>query len=236
MSGKNLSTHPRELIEETLDPSLVEAFLRDHPAFFKHRPDLLTEMELPHGSEGAVSLVERQVNLLRERNIEMRNRLSVISRTAESNDTLFAATRGMVLNLLDCHDPAGLVPTVERNLRDHFSVEFAALLWFSEASELNPSIEVTAAERADVARVLLKRQTAFCGVFRSEEMTALFPDCAGEGSAAIAPLIADGALLGAIAVGSSDAHRYDGDMGTLFIEHIAEVIVRLPVIARPTVL
>ena len=40
------------------------------------------------------------------------------------------------------------------------------------------------------------------------------------------PLVS-GEELGVIAVGSSDAHRYSSSMGTLFLQHIAEVLVRL---------
>lgn len=65
-------------------------------------------------------------------------------------------------------------------------------------------------------------------------MTALFPACRSEGSAAIAPLLVEGQLLGALAVGSSDVHRYDNLVGTLFLEHLAEVIAHLPCVgARP---
>ena len=49
MSGENLSTRPMELAPESLDPAQIETFLQEHPAFFKHRPELLMAMELPHG-------------------------------------------------------------------------------------------------------------------------------------------------------------------------------------------
>ena len=57
MSSENLSTNPRDMATESLDPRQVETFLSEHPAFFKHRPELLTALELPHGGAGAVSLV-----------------------------------------------------------------------------------------------------------------------------------------------------------------------------------
>ena len=65
-------------------------------------------------------------------------------------------------------------------------------------------------------------------------MTTLFPDYSldnhREGSTAIAPLIRNGELIGALTIGSSDARRYDKSIGTLFLEHLAEVVVRLPFI------
>jgi len=235
MSGEHLSTHPRELVQETLDPALVERFLEEHPAFFKHRPELLMSLELPHGGPGAVSLVERQVNLLRERNIDMRHRLATMTRTAEENDSLFSTTRQTVLALLDCTDAGAVATTATECLRDRFGVEYACQLWFATAAPWLGNPPEVDPERENVVAGLLKRGQAFCGVFRAEEMSALFPGCNSEGSAAIAPLILDDTLVGALAVGSSDVHRYDGDVGTMFLEHLAEVIVRLPFIERQPV-
>lgn len=232
MSGENLSTRPLELAPESMDPSQIEAFLQEHPAFFKHRPELLMAMDLPHGGDGAVSLVERQVNLLRERNIEMRQRLATMTRNAESNDALFESTRAMVLSLLDCKSAAELPAVIETGFNDHFGVEYASQLWFESSATYLKEAPIAEVDRAGVVAGLLKRHVAFCGVFRVDEMTALFPDSQCEGSAAIAPLLRDGELLGAIAVGSSDVRRYDGNVGTLFLEHLAEVIIRLPFVGR----
>ena len=230
MSGENLSTRPMELAPESLDPAQIETFLQEHPAFFKHRPELLMAMELPHGGPGAVSLIERQVNLLRERNIEMRNRLATITRNAESNDALFESTRAMVLSLLECAEATAVPGVIERGFNDHFGVEYASQLWFESAQDHVASPLLSDPARGRTVASLLKNQRALCGVFRSDEMSALFPNCSHEGSAAIAPLLVGTTLVGALAVGSSDVRRYDGSVGTLFLEYIAEVIVRLPFI------
>jgi uncharacterized protein YigA (DUF484 family) len=58
-------------------------------------------------------------------------------------------------------------------------------------------------------------------------MTALFGAAAADGSAALAPLVIDGNVVGLIAVGSSDPHRYEPTVDTLFLEHLADVVVRL---------
>lgn len=228
MSGDNLSHQPREAEPSRLEASEVEAFLYEHPAFLQSRPELLLAMDLPHGGAGAVSLVERQVNLLRERNIEMRNRLATMTRNAEKNDALFEATRAMVIALLDCRDAAQLTQAVEQGLLEHFGIEYAMQLWFTRAARWLDVVPAPDSERAEVIERLLKRQSAFCGIFREEEMAALFPGCSAEGSAALAPLIKSGELIGAVAVGSKDTHRYNSQMGTLFLEHLAEVITRLP--------
>jgi len=224
MTAENASAESDETPKTLIEGDQVERYLRDHPNFFKHRSDLLMAMELPHGGAGAVSLVERQVTLLRERNIEMRNRLASINQTAEANNTLFSASRDMVLDLVNVREVVDLSDIVRAGLKNHFAIEFGELLWLEESLSVDP----IDGERAAVVSGLLRQSQAYCGVFRSEEMTALFPDCLTEGSAALAPLMRNDTLIGCLAVGSSDVRRYDGDVGTLFLEYLADVVMRLP--------
>ena len=79
-------------------------YLRENPDFFGRHPMLLTDLSLPHDSGEAISLVERQVAILRERNIDMRRRLTHLVGAANTNDTLFEKTRRFTLNMLDCDD------------------------------------------------------------------------------------------------------------------------------------
>ena len=79
----------------------VAQFLRDNPDFFVTHKSLLTDLNLPHSPGKTVSLVERQVDLLRERNVDMRRRMNELLETARVNDTLFAKTRSLTLAVLD---------------------------------------------------------------------------------------------------------------------------------------
>lgn len=212
-----------------LDARDVETFLSEHPAFFKHRPELLTALELPHGGPGAVSLVERQVTLLRERNIDMRNRLASMTETAHTNDTLFNGTRETVLALLDAEKADELAELIRHAFAEHFDVEMAGLIWLPAAKAIeNPCIVVS--EHAVTVAGLIKHQQSFAGVFRAEEMRALFDHAQDEGSAALAPVIVGDDVVAVLAVGSSDVRRYDSAVGTLFLDYIANVIARLPMV------
>lgn len=211
---------------ELLDPALVEAYLCDHPGFFRNRPDLLAALQLPHGGEGAVSLVERQVSLLRERNIDMRSRLAVANDNAARNERLFAATRAMVLKLIEATNMPSLEAAVLRELRDGFDVSLSALIWFDAAAQHLPVTPADAAS-SDAIRNLVRHGKSLCGVLRGTEMQALFGGQISEGSAAVAPLAIDGSVVGVIAVGHRDVEYYQAGDGTLFLDYIAEVIERL---------
>ncbi|WP_410965546.1 DUF484 family protein, partial [Salmonella sp. SAL4454] len=74
------------------------------------------------------------VRLLRERNIEMRHRLSQLMDVARENDRLFDKTRRLVLDLLDATSLEDVVSTVEDSLRHEFQVPYVSLILFSDSS------------------------------------------------------------------------------------------------------
>ena len=78
----------------------VAHYLQKHPDFFINRDSLLEEITLPHESGNAISLLERQVKILRERSIESRHTLNTLMETAKYNDQLFSVTRALILALL----------------------------------------------------------------------------------------------------------------------------------------
>ena len=67
----------------------VVSFLKKTPEFFRQNPEILANMSLPHGSGNAVSLVERQVAILRERSMQARHKMSELVDNAKDNDDLF---------------------------------------------------------------------------------------------------------------------------------------------------
>lgn len=54
----------------------VREYLLNNSNFFIDNPDLLVQMNFPHSTPGAVSIIERQVSLLREHHAKLRERMS----------------------------------------------------------------------------------------------------------------------------------------------------------------
>ena len=202
-----------------IDPKDVEAFLRANPNFLQDRPGLLAVLSLPHGAEGAVSLIERQVSVLRERNIASRQKLNAVSAIGRENDRLLEATRQSILALLGAGDRDALCRTWVEQIRDTFQADAGVLLWMENDSSN---------EAAAIAGKLIRQGDSFSGVLRPEEMEALFNTGAIEGSAALSPVRNGGQVIGVLAVGSRDAGRYQPEDGTLFLDYLAEVIGQLP--------
>jgi uncharacterized protein YigA (DUF484 family) len=217
-----------------LDSETVAAYLRLHPEFFIDHDELIPELRIPHQRGDTVSLVERQVKLLRERNIEMRNRLSQLMDVARDNDRLFDKTRRLILDLLDAGSLEEVVSCVEDSLRSEFQVPFVSLILFSD-SPLPVGRSVSSAEAHQAIGGLLAGGKTICGVLREHELNFLFGNAEGAqvGSAAVVSISYQG-LHGVLAIGSADPQHYKSSLGTLFLGYIAEVLGRVvPGFATP---
>ena len=203
-----------------LNPKDVEEFLRAHPNFLQDRPGLLAVLNLPHGGEGAVSLVERQVSVLRQRNIVSRQQINALSDIGRENDRLLEATRRTVLALLSGNNRQELVQIWLVQLTNTFEAELGALVWITGEPNSNCA--------ESVADKLIGQGESFCGVLRPEEKNALFASDASQGSAALSPIRNGSDILGVLAVGARDSARYRQEDGTIFLEYLAEVIGQLP--------
>ncbi|MEE4361322.1 MAG: DUF484 family protein [Pseudomonadales bacterium] len=214
----------------------VADFLRNHPDFFLGREALLADLALPHGGAGAVSLVERQVALLRERNIEMRRRLNEILRNARTNHGIFERTLAISTSLMDATDVATLLHRLEEGLAEGFELEAVRLRGVHRAqlpsavSACVDSVDEATAEA--VVGQLLRPGRVVCGPLREAELAFLFQDAATTvASAAVMPVAAPGGTL-IVALGSGDPAHFSPDMGTLFFRFIGDTTARL--LARMT--
>ena len=210
-----------------MDDDDIRDYLVQHPDFFQRNPELLSLLQIPHASGSAVSLVEKQVSVLRDRNVDLRHRLRDLGNAARDNDQLFTDTRALVLSLLEAGDLESCDTALRAVMRDHFDSEYANLILFTEVfGDEGPGHRASESQTRDILAGLAGRDGAGCGTLRAEEFAFLFPGAKLIGSAGVALIKHDGKALGVFAVGSSDAGYYGSDMGTLFLEFAAEVLAR----------
>ena len=217
----------KEKKNDTPSEDDVARYLRNHPGFFLKHEDLLADITLSHDSGKAVSLLERQVSILRDRNVEMRNRLNGLLENAQHNDILFEKTKALILSILEARRADELADIFCRTLTENFDVDAASLIVFGNPGVSNTRLRVTSSEEAGkYIGSILKNNKAICGVLRDTENQFLFADQAATvGSAAVVPLH-NNRPLGIIAIGSKDPQHFQSSMGTLFLGYIAEVINR----------
>ena len=207
--------------------------LRADPNFFVRHPGLLSELNLPHASGNAVSLVEHQVSILRARNMEMRRRLHTLVATARDNDRIFAVTRSLTLALLEVSS------TVELNevLATHLLLDLEADFVCAHLPGDGPAMDHIQFHPDGIpGDGLLDTQAANCLILRQQELAQLFPmaEPSPTGSAVILPLVQQEmqgeaqqlAGNGVLCIGSRDPGHFTPDMDTLFVAFIADVLGR----------
>ncbi|MEZ5573464.1 MAG: DUF484 family protein [Halioglobus sp.] len=209
-----------------LTDAVVREYLKNHDDFLQRNPEMLDYLHISHSSGSAISLVEKQVSVLRERNMDMRQRLKMLTANARDNDALFEQTRALVLKLLDADSVAALYNIFMASMAADFRVDYASMILFGEPSNEDAWRTETQDTVKKEIGSLFRGHKAVCGTLRTEELAFLFPGGSGVGSAALMPL-SNGEPLGLIAVGSADANRYNNKVGTLFLSHIADVMVKL---------
>ena len=211
------------------DAEAVARFLLDHPSFLEDHPELLSSMQLSHQSGGrTVSLMERQVDVLRQRYKALELRLADLLRHGEENDAITNRLHQWTRPLLLVRDPADLPDRITQGLHERFAVPQVALrLWGVGATGANLSgrdwaepVDGSIQAWADANR------TPHCGP-RTDQGAAVWFEDRGASTRSMAMMSlrvgASAHAFGLLALGSADVNRFDPAMGTAFLERIAEI-------------
>ncbi|HEX3847473.1 MAG TPA: DUF484 family protein [Steroidobacteraceae bacterium] len=222
----------RGIKPEGLSDSNVAEYLQTYPDFFERNAPLLAKLRLPHMRDvgSTVSLVERQVEVLRERNQSLERKLKELVDVARSNDALAVRIHRLSQRLIRARTLAETVDALETSLREDFDARHSVLVLFTEeARALDPMprfLRPARPEEADVATFesLLSSGKPRCGQVRDTQRDYLFgKDSVEIGSVALTPLGPKGAL-GLLAIGASDAQRFHPGMSTEFLTRIGELL------------
>jgi uncharacterized protein YigA (DUF484 family) len=207
----------------------IAEYLANTPAFFERHAELLASIQLtsPFGQR-AVSLQERQMEMLRERIKGLERKLVEMIRNGQDNvaiaDRLHRWTRALMLT----DDNMQLPEVLLRELQSQFLVPRAGLrVWGVDAAYAE--LPQAAAVSDDAKAFAADLAQPYCGANTGSEavrwMTVAEGDPLPVASLALVPLRRAGAepVFGLLALGSPDATRYSADMATDFLARIGEV-------------
>ena len=216
----------------------VTRYLREHPEFFNHHPELLLSLEVPHATGQAVSLWERQITLLREENDKLKARFEQFLESARDNETLIRRLHQLALALMEAAGPQAVFGLLEQRLGEDFNADRVSVLVFGapafvDSDTVPQFVGPDSSRRAPFASLLAGRE-ALCGRLTQAQLLALFADTAPSGSHVVMPLKAE-RWDGVLAISSHDAKRFDANMGTEFLAYLRDVVVLVlaPWIANP---
>ena len=223
----------------TLDEREVAAYLRAHPDFFVAQPGLLADMVIPHPSGSAVSLVERQLSLLREENVRLKQKFQTLVHNARYNEALGERMHELTLALLAVTGHGELLDILYRRLCNDFEADEATLCLTRPVTGLDdeapqrggPSVRIMAAKDLQQFDKVLLSTAPVCGRLTHRQMHYLFGERGAEvNSVALLPLrrAAGGEVhaqaLGMLAIGRRTEQRFQSGMGTVFLTHLADTV------------
>ncbi|RFU47275.1 DUF484 family protein [Paraburkholderia sp. DHOC27] len=219
----------------------VAEYLLANPDFFAEHAEMLATIRLanPHG-KAAVSLQERQMEMLRDKNKHLERRLAELLRYGHENDSIASKFNRWTIRVMAERDPYALPRTIANGLRDVFDMPQAALRVWDVAEPYNQA-EFARQVGEEVRIFANSLTTPYCGANTGFEaaqwlaptLTAVSTeggstpegDQATESIALLAlrdPEADEGAAtFGLLVMGSSDPRRFHEGMATDFLTQIS---------------
>lgn len=203
----------------------IAQFLVNTPDFFERHADVLASVQLtsPHGQR-AVSLQERQVEMLREKLRHLELKAADMIRHGQENVAIAHRLQRWTLGLLRATEAADLPALVAHGIEDDFQVPQAAIqVWgVAEAWADAPFAQGSSADARAFAHSLT---LPYCGSNPGLEASQWLRDPAAAASLALLPLRvrAEAPAFGLLVLASHDPQRFTTHMGTDFLVSIAEL-------------
>jgi len=227
MPNSNQPNLPSAIANPITEDDIAD-YLANTPDFFERHADMLAAVQLtsPH-SQRAVSLQERQANMLREKIKQLELRIMEMIRNVNDNtvlsDKLLLWARTLFLNT----NPVNLPELMVTELADQFAVPQVGIkVWGVDAAYVDAAFAKGVSEDDKLFASSLTEP--FCGVNTGLEIANWLPDPKAVASRATLPLRAGSTgstapAFGLLVLASPDAQRFNSTMGTDFLARIAEL-------------
>lgn len=233
------SNQVRGLADETVDEGAVALYLQQNNDFFERHPQLLARLRLQHPRNGAtISLIERQVEVLREKYQSLEQKLAEFVRVARANNVLAEKIHRFTRRLLVANERSRVLAELELSLREDFEAVHAVLVLADQANSADEAASPRFVRHVSGQDPVYRSfESLFalgkprCGQIRDSQLEFLFgSEAQNIGSVALIPLGSEPAT-GLLALGSVDRDRFHPGMSTEFLSRMSELIT--DALARP---
>lgn len=216
------------LSQTSLGAEEVVEYLNKNPKFFHTFPNLLETLSVPHPKTGqAISLIERQIQQLREQKTALQIEVDTIKDIAGENGQLFTKVQAFTKNMVACQTEQQALDCVYEQMQDVFKVDqVAGLSWEVPSTSLNGLSQLGFSQAwAGAMKSTLELGKPVCGLVENDWQKGLFQTQEPMQSVALLPLgdEASGRVWGVLALGSK-CDRFSPDLGNYFLTMMADLI------------
>ena len=207
----------------TIDPTQeqqIADYLAKHPDFFDRHPNTLTALSLQHKTQGAISLVERQIRQLRQHNQVYRTQLDELLQVARTNAAIDQRLHQLTLSLINITPQSDIFGTLCHQVQAALAADAVSLKLFST------TVVQSSAAQPGLSQLdpFFQKNQPCCGSLPAAQAAYLFGDLSTPiGSVVLIPLQSS-TLAGMLAIGDHDPTRFNAEQGMDFVQRLANVI------------
>lgn len=214
-----------------MDTQALIDFLKSNPDEVlqnHHFWDTLIDLYAPDAPQETPSLLHKQIALLKQRNDDLKARVSGLLSNGSINDNLFHKTENAILSVTQAKDFSQFLIGFERACYKIYQVFQARLIIFSEGDSNNDVLRFIPDDLAEHELThLASLNNTLCGPLRQTEKQYLFGNvCNSVKSSAIVPLKLQEKTVGLLAFGSNNPHHFSSEQDTLFIDFFGKIVVQ----------
>lgn len=203
----------------------VLSYLQDNPQFFEEHAELLSHISIPHPHGGrTISITERQMVNLREKNRKLENKLGELLRFGEDNDVLSDKVHRLAVAMVSAATLQAVLHSLKFYLRDDFVVPYFSLCFWERPDAITELPEFVRVSK-DLRVFADALMHPYCGAASAPDASGWFgEDAVNVRSQALITLRSGGGAVGLLALGSEDGEHFYEGMGTLYLERIGELL------------
>lgn len=203
----------------------VIAYLARHPDLLLRHPDLLGELQVPHESGDAISLIERQVATLRENNRRYEQQTDLLLRNATRSEELSDKLHRFTLQLITRQDPHDLFGPITTALRELFTLDAASIRLRPGLLDAGPDgPTISGKDFATLLDTIGHARSSCHNQLDDALLDSLFGEKAGGVRSCALVALGEPRRSGVLAIGSADPARFNPDCGTLFLNRLGDLL------------
>jgi len=204
----------------------VAEYLLKHGDFFDTHQDLLVDLSLTHDCGDAVSLIERQVALLRQENRQLTSEANELIEIARINDIVLTRIQQLILRLIEAPSMEACLAIFSKRLKQHFSADCCSIRLFPRITQEHVTSHIYLGDEAkahEYFNTILTRGSPVCGRFNELQVAYFFGARISHAcSLVVVPLQIEAEPIGVFALASHNMNHFSAEMSTSFLNYLAE--------------
>jgi uncharacterized protein YigA (DUF484 family) len=202
-------------------------YLQKNPEVLVSYPEVFTALSIPHHGGDVVSLVERQLKILRGENQALKKKLSELVSIARENEELNQRFHRLSMELMNADQLHDVLAMVQDQVQTFFYTDYVRFKFLPGISDKKNSLSAhyldEESEIIGTIQPWLEKRKPVCGKIEEKVYCELFGADIKIESCALVPLYHTGEL-GLLCLGSSSKERFNREMGTIFLEQLGELV------------